>query len=123
MNISSKNKLQEKFQKNGKVLPKYHTIMDENKMWISEVEIYDGKKYAGMKCNKKTEAENSAATIALSDDINEIKKNIYDRPRTVFLIDLENMPKIIEELNENKYMDIFIFVGEHHNLVKKEYKL
>src|SRR5690606_2609736 len=46
-----------------------------------------------------------------------------DRPRTVFLIDLENMPKIIEELNENKYMDIFIFVGEHHNLVKKEYKL
>jgi len=124
MNISFKNKLQEIYQKQNKKLPKYSTYESDKKLlWISEVELYDGKKYIGDLCKRKNEAEETAATYAFNDV--KIEKlpitNKYDLPRTVILVDIENMPKIIDELYDVENMDIYGFIGENHHLVKKEY--
>lgn len=123
---SYKNKLQEKFQKRGKSLPKYYTIQRGDKynpVWISEVELYDGMRIIGSLCKRKIDAENSAAMNALKEikECETMIKNDYDVSRTVMLIDIENMPKIIDELGETKYMEIYGFVGEHHCLANKKY--
>lgn len=48
-----------------------------------------------------------------SDDI-----IIFDEP-TALLVDLENLPKIVDELPLTIGLDIYVFVGEHHSLVDK----
>lgn len=45
---------------------------------------------------------------------------IFDVPTALF-IDLENLPKLVDELPSTLGLDIYVFVGEHHPLVDKEF--
>jgi hypothetical protein len=120
MNKPPKNKLQEVYQKSGEQLPTYNSFKKDDD-WISEVVLYDGSKYSSDPFKRKTDAENDAASKALLNFTVTVTKNIYDLPRTVLLVDVENMPKIIEEIGETTHMDIYAFVGEYHVLMKKDF--
>ena len=57
----------------------------------------------------------------LDQEFDQLKLNnvlIFNEP-TALLVDLENLPKIVDELPPTLGLDIYVFVGEHHPLVDK----
>ena len=49
--------------------------------------------------------------------------NLNNNPRNVLLLDLENLPRLLDNITEKELSDdnlrIYVFVGEHHDLVDK----
>ena len=68
------------------------------------------------------------STVSIPEQITELKQQIqrvniqdvliFNEP-TALLVDLENLPKIVDELPLTLGLDIYVFVGEHHPLVEK----
>ncbi len=135
--ISSKNALQEYYQKRSLPLPRYTTIQISQTpiRWKSTVLLHDGKKFQGNVESSKSAAELSAAGTALYLDLQPLDNNkkVVKSPTTstvknttavklaldtVIIIDVENMPKILNEvvpllaIYTNLY--VYAFVGEHH---------
>jgi len=55
------------------------------------------------------------SSVTYNDDT-----QIFDVPTALF-VDLENLPKLVEELPSTLGLDVYVFVGEHHPLVDKEF--
>src|SRR5688572_6405500 len=122
LGIDNKNQLQEYYQKLHLNPPIYNTISCGGKpnapLWQSTVTLYDNTFYVGNIHKTKSNAEKSAAFIALSSlSLKPIKltsKYNYEK-KTVMLIDIENMPKFfneipVEDLN-NPNLTIYGFIG------------
>lgn len=99
--MSSKNTLQELYQKDGK-LPTYSTIQaggeDHAPVFISTVTLPTGETFTGSG-SKKRLAEIEAAKVALAsmektEEKFMIIEHCLDQVETVFLIDLENIHKL-----------------------------
>lgn len=72
-----KNKLQEYFQKKYLAIPKYNTRRtggtDHQPEWISDIELYDGRKFTGSSKSTKSQAENSVAQICYNNIVGIVK--------------------------------------------------
>lgn len=130
--MSAKNILQEYFQKQKRPFPKYNTVRvggpDHKPIWQSTIELDTGEKYIGAANISKTKTEISAAEKALLvvGELNKIlseKEQLHIMPeRSVLLVDVENMPKFIDEVNRKiTGLQIYAFVGEHHHLAEKDF--
>ena len=132
--MSSKNKLQEFFQKKQLTLPKYKTSnvggQPHDPLWQSIVTLHDGSSYSGDIVSSKVEAELSAAEKALLYLNNESfspKPILIEKieEKRVVLIDVENCPKAVDELLEKTRIEnliIYAFVGKDHPLSAREYR-
>jgi hypothetical protein len=118
---SSKNKLQEYYQKKSLPLPNYDTtkIVDQYvPTWECKLTI-ENKIFFGYD-SKKTGAEIKAAELAL-DYLTSLKRSVVcTKSSTIILIDIENCPTIFFELFDFK-LDVKIvgFLSKNHPLNKK----
>lgn len=133
----SKNTLQEYCQGRKLPLPSYKTIRvggsDHAPTWKSTVTIYDGRQFEGDIGPIKSRAEGLAAFNAISAlnhtkiseidrKVPEISKQIMMPPKTALLVDVENLPKFIDELPLNiNNLTVYAFIGRHHCLVDKKF--
>lgn len=134
----SKNQLQEYFQKKQLSLPSYSTVRvgggDHTPEWKSVVTLFDGSRFESDIASTKGGAEISAASkaligvnINLKTKVSIITSNditkVLDR-KTALLVDVENLPKLIDELvslhNNITNLTVYAFIGEHHCLIDKE---
>ncbi|CAK7994680.1 Hypothetical protein POVR1_LOCUS204 [uncultured virus] len=130
---NAKNRLQIRCQQDRLALPTYITFRnggsDHAPIWVSAVNVGDVSA-KGSVAVTKIQAEMSAAEIFLSSY--DTKRPIKDSdavmsrvnlPRTVLLIDGENMHKFAESLSEDilNNVDVRLYIGEHHSLAEKEY--
>jgi hypothetical protein len=126
----NKNRLQEHHYKYKYPPPQYVTSRcggkDNAALWQSTVTIYNHQVFVGNPQKTKTLAEKSAAYLALSHlglllQVAKFK-TVYDRP-TVILIDLENLPKFVNDIPaedfENPNLTVYAFVGVDHPLAEK----
>jgi hypothetical protein len=124
--MSFKNRLQEYYQKEFGILPKYQTYRqggsDHQPLWQSSLILHDEYMIIGEIQSTKSLAEQSAAENALSYLQSEKERRGKRKvdPGTVLLVDIENLPNLIQEVVEEiEGLDIFGFVGIHHCLVEK----
>lgn len=119
---SAKNILQEYCQQKRLPLPTYNTSWEELG-WQSEVTILDGKIFEGEVCTTKVKAEQSAAQVALESLIEKQEKKHTKDGYFAILVDLENQPKVVEELISQVILTekvrIFSFSFGSHPSVKK----
>ncbi len=121
MASNDKNRLQEFFQKRGLELPTYkHHQSDAG--WCSSVSfVYEEKDYniqGGWYPNKRI-ADVSAAHQALDmlTTTPSSQPKITLPPNTVLLVDVENLPRFVDEVVRlYDGLDIYAFIGEHHCL-------
>lgn len=92
--MSSKNTLQELFQKRKESLPQYKTIRrggpDNAPKWSSKVILPDGSSYESSIMTSKKEAEIEAASLALESLEKALPQTISLEEETLLLVDLEN---------------------------------
>ena len=106
---SSKNKLQEVFQKRGEQLPQYSTT-SVGGAFVSVVTLADGRSFTSSSFPSKKVAELDAAEKAIAGTVkpDRLTAGIHPQvvklrdispsppPKSVLLIDLENMNKDID---------------------------
>lgn len=149
--MSSKNRLQEIFQRQGLALPVYHTKQiggpAHAPVWVSEVELPSGERIRGDETTSKTAAEQSAADKALlklrsskiasgsasPKKVLHIDQTVSVRPtppeqksviRTCLLINGENLPNLAKIASSFLVpgLEILIFIGHHHHhLSERDY--
>lgn len=143
--MSSKNRLQEIFQRQGLALPVYHTKQiggpAHAPVWVSEVELPSGERIRGDETTSKTAAEQSAADKALlkiasrsasPKKVLHIDQTVSGRPtppeqksviRTCLLINGENLPDLAKTASSFLVpgLEILIFIGHHHHLSERDY--
>jgi hypothetical protein len=94
-------------------------IREQNAFYIDTSESDDSivERLTNPSSNKSTNRASSfkPATASQSDS-----GKIFDVPTALF-VDLENLPKLVDELPSTSGLDIYIFVGEHHPLVDKNF--
>lgn len=136
--MSAKSHLQEIFQKQGKSLPIYQSVReggyDHSPRFSATVILANGRKYFGKGSNKR-EAEKDAAEQALKDVQKRPPRSRSKKPvkrvttkpkirksegKICILIDLENKPKIPEELvgHIEPGMDVIAFASTEHPTLK-----
>jgi len=123
-----KNILQEYFQAEKLPLPKYESRkcggFDHKPEWISTVILSNNENthITGDISTSKIKAELSAAEKALSF-INSNKKIMRSvDERTALFVDVENMPKFIDDvINVIDNITIYAFIGHHHCLANKSF--
>ncbi len=129
--MSAKNELQEYCQKGKLTLPIYKTNVVKGgplkPSWISTVILDNKELITGEFQTTKIGAETSAAKCALKlliipQVIPQV--SIYDiDPTTVILVDVENLPNLIDEiLSTTNGATIYAFIGYHHCLANKTWK-
>lgn len=124
--MSPKNKLQEFYQKQGLPLPKYETLRlggpDHKPVWQSRITTPDKIVIIGGIKPTKSLSESSAAKRALKSIVNDLQPKIILPNRTALLVDVENLPKFINDVCD-KYdnLDIYAFVGIHHCLSERKF--
>lgn len=121
---NSKNALLEYFQKKALPLPKYTSIRiggrDHDPLWQSTVLINNTVIVSDI-CSTKRAAEFSVSDKALValHQCSIVPKHIVP-PRTVLLVDVENLPCFIDEtLEQVEGLTIYAFIGQHHHLATK----
>lgn len=122
--LSSKNTLQERFQKAGMKPPTYNTYRqggtDHAPVFISELELPTGEFFISGPAPSKKEAEQSAATMALlSMNPIEEKKTVtllHSEEPVLVLIDIENVSKDFDTIAQGSNVDIVGYVGKNHHL-------
>lgn len=121
--MTSKNILQEYFQKNRLELPKYKTQRlggsDHQPVFVSEVILHDGRVFTGTQESNKKAAELNVAQKVLNEIDFKPKKAVstFNLKRKVgIFVDLENKPSIVEEINDSTdiSVDIFAFASRDH---------
>lgn len=148
MSKSVKNLLQESLQSKRLPVPKYTCKRkggtDHQPLWLATVKLYDNREFSGEISPNKSLAEISAAKVALryiteqssdsssntdgSSSLDSLSTNTevnslsLSENKIAILIDLENMPRFIDGIsNRLKDFTVYVFVGEHHCLVDKEF--
>ena len=140
MQKNTKNELQEQYQRQRLPLPKYHCQRHggsaHEPLWQSTVTISDGRTFTGEVCSNKSLADMSAAERALSGltMVSHSLLTLADIPptpkinltgltsSTAVLVDVENLPKFIEEMGDRiREYSVYAFVGEHHCLSDKNF--
>lgn len=146
MDLNAKGKLQEIYQKKQLALPVYDTVrcggVAHRPLWKSTVTLADGSQYSGDIHETKSKSDASAASYALillnvqkslteSSNISETNSSVINsstaKPvdiigRTAVLVDVENLPKFIDEISHKlSAYTVYAFIGEHHCLIDKEY--
>lgn len=128
--MSSKNRLQEFFQKRGLPLPKYSTSRaggpDHKPIWVCQIHLDGGEIVVGNPESSRRAAEFSAAEDAISqleesdDEYEEVCIYTPDL-KTVVLIDIENQPKALEEILSlhTTNVTVFGFISAGHPLIDK----
>lgn len=136
--MSGKNKLQEYFQTRHLPLPKYVSCRcggsDHKPLWRSKVTFWsvmdnEFKEITSDILGSKVKAEISAADLVLNiltrDDVCQVSQVTLHKKRTVgqrtaLFVDVENLPKFINEVvDEIEGIDIYAFIGYHHCLSEK----
>lgn len=127
LKYDNKNQLQEYYHKLHLETPSYNTVRcggkDNAPLWRSTVTLHDNTTFVGNIYKSKSDAEKSAAFIALSTlSLQPIKSHKYEK-KTAILIDIENLPKFFNEIPINdlndKNLSVYGFIGMHHSLVDK----
>lgn len=146
--MSSKNKLQEFFQKRQEPLPVYATEKDplsesHQPRWKSIVTVHGGKRFVGEYTSKKSDAESSAAQLALKTlriDSEEKVIPLVDYPSldclstphdvfhncmdasTIVFIDIENIPQAIDMVERVPSNTVIVgVVGHCHSKVEAKF--
>lgn len=92
--MSSKNSLQEIFQKRKETLPLYETSFEGGPShlpeWRSKVTLADGSSFEGPICSTKKEAELKVATLALASLSEALPQEVKLKEKSLLLVDLEN---------------------------------
>ena len=131
--MTSKNRLQEYFQKKDLDLPIYSTARaggeDHNPTWISQVSLCDGRIFVSDPHSKKKYAELESATDALAAlEIHNIESDTmkycinFNDSNVVICIDVENQPCAIAEFVKNvssTNVTVYGFISDGHPLQKK----
>lgn len=118
--MSSKNRLQEHFQKLKQTLPKYATVAC-NQQWQSTVTLPTNITYQGIPANTKVDAEQSAAEAALSclQSSSDLLQR-YELPLSAkhyIFIDIENVPHIVNtDLSYDNDTALLGFMSTNHHL-------
>jgi len=126
--LNYKNQLQEFCQKYNLELPKYQIEelhRPDTQNWFTATVDVNLHFYRGPVRNSKREAELAVAEIAYLDIQDKIthRKIVYKGPVTSILIDVENKPKIIEELyewveiNKSPHLIVIGVISANHPLV------
>ncbi len=134
--MSSKNKLQELYQKDRKDLPIYTTVnlsgIPNEPEWKAEVKTCDGYRIWSQSFPRKTHAENDAAErcLALINKKNSqisLRVQNYIEPdktvtKNILLFDLENVPLSARTRvsTPNNDTAIFGFVGKYNQGILKD---
>jgi len=132
----SKNRLQEYFQKRQLSLPSYYTVRigggDHAPKWKSVVTIADGSQFISDICSTKGGSEISAASkglmaVDIKNEGSALKPILVLGQNTALIVDVENLPKFIDELysliDSSENLTVYGFIGKHHCLIEKEFKL
>lgn len=128
MSFNVKGLLQEHCQKRKVANPIYERARvggeDHEPLWISTVTV-DQLSFTGDVQKSKILADQAAADIALASlqesERTRATSKILDES-TVVLVDVENLPKFIDELkSEVSKCNVIAFVGEHHPLAEKTF--
>lgn len=128
--MSAKNELQEYFQKLRLPCPEYKSERmggrDHQPNWISTVKLFDGTEIKGEIHSTKSKAELNAAEKALEVLLILNKKTIKTQKlyaeNAALLVDVENLPNFIDEINDMvQGLDIYAFIGHHHCLATKKF--
>ena len=122
--MSSKNKLQEFFQKRGLPSPVYYSNRaggtDDSPKWVCMIKIHNGEIVYSSPCSSKKECEAEAANKALSEiDSRNFKFNIkysFDiDSHVIILVDGENLPtvpiKFVTEVDASVSLRTYISKG------------
>ena len=121
--MSSKNTLQEIYQKSKQPLPSYATVRAGSRAedgWWSTVMLADGRVFEGEPMPSKKAAELSAAAKALAAPETENQDQEEQKPcpvSTVVLIDVENVQTIAHLIPPRENLTVLAFVGKSHALV------
>lgn len=125
--MSSKNQIQEFCQKRGLSMPKYLTTRlpspAHQPEFVSKL-AFNNSTFEGEIASSKRRAELSAAEIALQSLEEEkiTQQIVYDGPPVLILVDLENQPRAVEQLQERINLDastniyILVFVSKISHL-------
>ena len=127
-NPEYKNLLQSYYQKQQLQLPIYIARSIESG-YISCVILDDGTKIDGQVGTRKKDAEKLAAFEACkylklinnSSKSKAVKPLKSLKPDSILFVDVENMPKFIDEVVKTIDIDIVAVVGEHHCLSQVTY--
>jgi hypothetical protein len=138
--MSSKNQLQEYFQKRNLSVPIYRTFRvggpPHDPTWTCNVTLPTGEIYGSREFKNKKEAEMDAAQIVLKSGLLEGRLSIIPTPSfstefllrepvniiTALLIDVENQPKALNTYFSEKRLyciDTHGFISHGHPLQKK----
>lgn len=127
---NEKNQLQEYTAKRGLTNPWYDPKRlggpDHAPVWQSTVTLWDGTTFTGERRGSRIAAEKSAAGTALQHLLTITIEQECDYPeedgQTVLLIDMENKPKLLSQLNREQLrrVRVYVFVGEAHDLVNTQ---
>lgn len=133
MSTSAKNKLQEIYQKKQLDVPVYNSVnlsgIPNEPAWRSQVVTCDGHKVWSRQFSKKTHAENDAAEKCLiligrktEQQIAQVRYIQPDVPKTIILLDLENVPLSARTRLTTKENDVRIlgFVGKYNRGILKD---
>ena len=129
--MSAKNKLQEIYQKKQEDLPVYLAVNLSNQAhdpeWKAQVKTVDGYEVWSESFAKKTHAENDAAAKCLKlrekHVVQRIELTKYTRPeqpKTVLLIDLENVPQSAKVNIIAPDLRVIGFVGKYNRGILKD---
>jgi len=130
---TSKNDLQTFLARNRLPVATYNSKIvggsHHEPKWRSTVSLHDGTSFEGDILSSKTKAETSAAALAYqylsggpSSSSEPPKHALKTYVRTALLVDVENMPKLVEEaVAVTEGLDIYAFVGAHHCLATKNF--
>lgn len=121
--MTSKSKLQEIYQKQGLPLPQYILTRiggsDHAPLFRSTVILPCGKKYTSEGSSRK-DAEKKVAEKAIIEIRGKTRVRSRTKERVCILVDLENRPKIPEQLSEYLQfpnIDLIAFAStEHHTI-------
>lgn len=110
--MSTKNKLQESFQKLGLPPPTYRSGRiggtDHEPVWLAQVELPTGEQIEGDPSRSKKEAERSAALMAIIM-LREQRETISPPKKSCLLIDGESLPDLVMTVPIRKDLDIIVF--------------
>lgn len=128
--MSAKNKLQEIYQKQQIEMPVYISVNLSNQQhspeWKSQVKTVDGYEIWSESFSKKTQAENDAALKCLKmrekyDEKQKLVKYIRPKtPKTILLIDLENVQASVKVNIIAPDLRIIGFVGKYNRGILKD---
>lgn len=129
--MSAKNKLQEIYQKRQEELPTYISVnlsgQAHEPEWKAQVKTIDGYEVWSESFGKKTQAENDAAAKCLKLREKHVERRIQntkyirpDKPKTILLIDLENVPQAGKVNIIAPDLRVIGFVGKYNRGILKD---